>query len=315
MAYGLENTIVVKGMGHHEEGVCDEICTPGMAVEMAADGEYDLASSATAGVKIVKEDALQGKTKDLAYAVDDVLFIYQPLPGDHLLVFCKLGENIAIGDNLVIEGGSGLFIEAAGAAELEIPLTSFMTHDSLAVRLPAAAATDDLGLVYGSVGTDGPTLQGVDFGATASDEEGAMEFVIPQSYKAGDTFTVRIRGGMLTTVSDTTATVDLAVHLCDEDGAVGSDLVTTAATTINSLTKADVDFVVTPTTLLPGSKIIIHVKVAGADTTNAGVMIIEISKVSIIADFAAGGSLWESLESTAGALAANDHVKARCLRI
>ena len=49
MAYGLENTIVVKGMGHHEEGVCDAICTPGMGVEMAAAGEYYLATSVVSG--------------------------------------------------------------------------------------------------------------------------------------------------------------------------------------------------------------------------------------------------------------------------
>ena len=114
-------TIVLKGMGHHDEGEADAAISPGMAVELAADGLFDPVQSAQAAalktnLKIAKEDALQGKTIDDAYADGDVLFYYEPLPGDEINVLVKSGENIAIADKLVVEaGGSGLFVEAAGS--------------------------------------------------------------------------------------------------------------------------------------------------------------------------------------------------------
>jgi hypothetical protein len=115
-------TIVLKGHGHHDEGRCGTAISPGMAVEMAADGEFDPTVSAQAaalkgGLKVAKEDALQGKTIDDAYAVGDVLFYYEPEPGDVIHALVKAAANIAVGDKLVVEGGgSGLFVEAAGGA-------------------------------------------------------------------------------------------------------------------------------------------------------------------------------------------------------
>lgn len=115
------NTIVLKGMGHHDEGVADGAIKPGCAVELAADGKYDEQTAAQAaalktGLKIAKEAVLNaGKTVTDAYAAADVLFFYTACPGDHLHVLVKSGEDIDVGDKLVVEGGgSGLFVEAAG---------------------------------------------------------------------------------------------------------------------------------------------------------------------------------------------------------
>lgn len=113
-------TIVLKGMGHHFEGRLDTIASPGMAVTMAADGDWDpcvpaQAAALKGGLVVLKEDALQGKTIDDAYAVDDVCFLYQVEPGDEINLLVKSGEDIDVGDKLVVEGGtSGLFVEAAG---------------------------------------------------------------------------------------------------------------------------------------------------------------------------------------------------------
>lgn len=116
------NTIVLKGKGHHDEGVAGAAVKPGCAVELQADGKYDeqttaLAASLKGGLKLAKEAVLDaGKTIDDAYALDDILFFYTPLPGDHVHVLVKSGEDIDIGDKLVFEGGgSGLFVEAAGS--------------------------------------------------------------------------------------------------------------------------------------------------------------------------------------------------------
>jgi len=114
------NTIVLKGMGHHDEGEADGAITPGMAVELAADGKYDAQAAAQAAalkthLKIAKEDALQGNIITDAYAAGDRLFFYVPNEGDHIHALVKTGEDIDVGDKLVVEGGgSGLFVEAAG---------------------------------------------------------------------------------------------------------------------------------------------------------------------------------------------------------
>lgn len=117
----VANTIVLKGKGHHGEGVLDTIVSPGMAVEQAADGDWDPPQGTQAetlkkmSFKVAKEDALQGKTVDDAYAVGDVLSYYVPLPGDEVQVLVKSGEDIDVGDKLVVEAAtSGLFVEAAG---------------------------------------------------------------------------------------------------------------------------------------------------------------------------------------------------------
>lgn len=116
----LEKTIVLKSKGHHDEGVAGGAITPGMAVRLQAAGTYlqeslAQASALKGGLKIAKEDALQGKTFTQAYANGDQLFFYSALPGDHIHAFVKTGQNIAVGDLLVVEGGgSGLFVEAAG---------------------------------------------------------------------------------------------------------------------------------------------------------------------------------------------------------
>jgi hypothetical protein len=119
-------------------------------------------------------------------------------------------------------------------------------------NLPGTAANDDMALITGTPGTDAPTLQGVDFGATSTDEKCAFIFPVPQSYADGETITLRIHAGMLTTVSDGTATVDVECWEQDGAGAVGSDICATAAQSINSLTFADYDFTITPTSVAAG---------------------------------------------------------------
>lgn len=313
-------TIVLKGKGHHDEGVTDAIVYPGEAVRMAADGHYDPESlaadiAAGAGLKIVKEDALQGKTVADAYAAADQLFFYSPVPGDHIHVLVKSGEDIDVGDYLAVEGGgSGKFVEVSSSsnAEYKLPLTSAKVHDALATNLPATASADDMALITGTPGTDVPTLQGVDFGGTSTDEKCAFEFVLPHEYRAGAAITLRVRAAMLTTVSDGTATVDVECWKDAGDGVAGSDICATAAQSINSLTPANIDFTITPTGLVPGDRLIFRISFGGSDTGNAGVMIPEISKVAVLTGNAIIAQL-EALEDSGGALAAATLIRCRVL--
>lgn len=134
------NTIVLVGNGHHLEGEADAAITPGMAVEMAADGLFDppqgtQAETLKGGLFIAKEaDLNAGKTITDAYADGDILFYYAPNHGDVVHVFVKALEDIDIGDKLVVEaGGSGLFVEAAGT-ETKYQLEALEGPGSLAAN-------------------------------------------------------------------------------------------------------------------------------------------------------------------------------------
>jgi len=172
--------------------------------------------------------------------------------------------------------------DQGGVRTFSIPLTSVKVHDALITNLPGTAANDDMALITGTPGTDAPTLQGVDFGGTTADEKGAFEFILPDTYKDGEQITVRVKAGMLTTISDGTATVDCEVWADDEDGTVGSDLCATAAQSINSLTFANKDFTITSTGLVAGQRLVVRLAFAASDTGNLGVMIQEIQSVKII---------------------------------
>lgn len=165
-----------------------------------------------------------------------------------------------------------------------VDLTMMRVHDARHTILPGTAAADDMAIITGTPGTDAPTLQGVDFGGGSTDEKCAFAFALPPEYVSGETITVRVRGAMLTTLSDGTATVDVEAWKENGDGAVGSDICTTAAQSINSLTPANKDFTITPTGLVAGDVLQIRLSFAGSDVGNLGVMIPEISRVQLLLD-------------------------------
>ena len=165
-----------------------------------------------------------------------------------------------------------------------VPLTDCKVHDALITNLPGTAAADDMALVTGTPGTHAPTLQGVDFGGTSTDEACSFLFTLPSEYVDAQTVVVRCHAGMLTTVSDGTATLDCEVWSDDGDGTVSADLCTTAATDINSTTLADIDFSITSTALNTGDLLQVQLTFGGSDTGNAGVMIPTITSVKLLLD-------------------------------
>jgi hypothetical protein len=160
-----------------------------------------------------------------------------------------------------------------------IPLSSVRVHDNMAALLPAAAADDDMGLVTGTPGTDDLTLQGVDFGATSSDEKCAFQWRLPIEYQAGQSVRLRVHAGILTTVADGALTLDVECWRSDGEGSVGSDLYAGSAADINDTTTADQDFTIDAATLSPGDLLIFRLSFAGSDTGNAGVMIPLITRI------------------------------------
>ncbi|GAG43274.1 unnamed protein product, partial [marine sediment metagenome] len=110
--------------------------------------------------------------------------------------------------------------------------------------------------VAGTYGTNAPSLQTPDCGANggAVAYSARVEIPVPWEYEAGESMTLRLSAGMITAVADQTATVDVQVYKSDEDATSTGDLCGTDATSdnMNNTVFADVDFVITPTTLVPG---------------------------------------------------------------
>ena len=147
------------------------------------------------------------------------------------------------GDDLAMGGGMTVVEQTIG-----IPFSAMRVFDNTAALLPVAGLTDDLGQVNGTLGTNAPSLQTEDLKAAGATSNSAyFEWVVPASYLAGSTVTMRAHAGMLTTAADTTATLDAECWVPDyanDDGTVSTDLVTPAAQSINSTTLADIDFVI-----------------------------------------------------------------------
>lgn len=144
-----------------------------------------------------------------------------------------------------------------------------------------ALSADDLIYTYGAAGTAEATIRGSDFGGTSVSQKARVRVALPPEYVAGETITLVANAGMLTTVSNQTCTIDFSVY---RHAAPTVDICATNATTINSLTAGDKSFTITPTACVPGDVLDILMTVAGADDTDAGVMIPVVNLVTLKLD-------------------------------
>lgn len=153
-----------------------------------------------------------------------------------------------------------------GMQSTPVPLTNCRVWDAMHSMVVGTPASDDLGLVTGMPGTDVPMLSAGDLKAAgATTRKVAFQLEVPSNYEDGETFEVRLRAAIETTVADTSCTVDLEVFKGNGAGAAGSDLCTTSASSINSLTPANVDFTVDGSGLDPGDLLTCIVSIACND--------------------------------------------------
>lgn len=166
-----------------------------------------------------------------------------------------------------------------------IPITSWRTWDAMGTNLPDAAGNDDLGLVGGTFGTAPPSLQSGDLKAAGATSRYARALIqLPWEYEAGQSVTLRFHAGMLTTVASTTATLDVSAYRSDTENGISADLCATAAQDINSLTFADFNFVITPTTLNPGDLLDVRIIVAVNDGATVTAVTAAIGKAVLLCD-------------------------------
>lgn len=187
--------------------------------------------------------------------------------------------NAAINSAAGIESSK---LESRADQIFPVLLVNAKTWDAFHTNIPGTAANDDLGLITGTLGTNALRLQTGDLKAAGSTTRYAG-FVasVPQNYHDGQSFVIRVRGGMVTTAADVAATVDLQVYKFDKSGAVGSDLCQTSSGTINSLTKANVDFTIDSTAIDPSDILVFRIAVLVNDAATATAVIGEISNIEI----------------------------------
>lgn len=176
-------------------------------------------------------------------------------------------------------------LEQDNLAEYPIPWTAWRVWDALATNLPGTSATDDLGLIGGTFATASPSIQTSDLKAAgATTRYARCQVALPPEYVAGQTVTIRFHAGMVTTIADNSATIDLQAYKSDDEAGISSDLVTTSATTINNLTLADKDFAITATSLAPGDVLDLRVAVAVNDASTVTAVIAIIGAASLLCD-------------------------------
>lgn len=163
----------------------------------------------------------------------------------------------------------------------DVPLTSLVVHDNPASNLPATSATDDLGLIAGTFGTTPATVGtgDIDSGGSVT-RYGRFFFPIPAEYDGGQSITVRINAVTGTTIADTSSTLDVECYL----NGSGSDICATAVQSINSTSAADKDFVITPTSVVPGGQLDIRVAIIANDGGTGTAVVPQINKISMLLD-------------------------------
>jgi hypothetical protein len=157
--------------------------------------------------------------------------------------------------------------------------------DAFHTNLPGTAASDDLALIGGTFGTAPPMVQAGDLKAAgATTRYARFSVVVPECYDDGETFSLILSAGMKTTIADTSCTVDVECYRNDKISGISSDLCTTAAQSINSLTFSDKSFTITPSTLQKGDILDVRIAIACTDAATATAVTPTIASIDLACD-------------------------------
>lgn len=160
-------------------------------------------------------------------------------------------------------------------AEMLQPLNlgNWRVFDALQTVLPGTAASDDLGIVGGTHGTNFPFISTGDVKAAGCTRKARFVTSIRAEFVREGSLFIRARAGMVTTVADVSATIDFSVFKAGGAVVSGSDLVTTAAISINSLDWDDYDFAFNSAGLIESDELDILATIVVADSATATAVI------------------------------------------
>ncbi len=219
-------------------------------VAHAAISAFDLVYAAAAGRVDASGSVLLGRAMNAATAQDDVIEV---LPGT------GIGNITAVND-------------------YPIPLETLKTWDAREKPLPVTAANDDFGITTGTAGTNAPTIVGRDSQSASLTAIAGISIPVPADYIDGEAIMVRVNAQMVTTISDDTALLDLNAY---RQAAPTVDINSIAATSMNSLTAADIDFVLTPTNVVAGDLIDLILTAAVVDGSGSAAVIAKVNTITL----------------------------------
>lgn len=161
---------------------------------------------------------------------------------------------------------------------------SWRVWDAYGTALPGTSSADDLGVYAGTFGTGTPYVATYDVKAAGAVTLRARTlFQLPPEYVAQAAASLRAYSGMITTIASVSATVDFEAYKVGSNTLIsGSDLVATAAQSINSTTFANKEFLLTSTSLSPGDVLDIRVTVAVNDAASATAVIAAIALCDVL---------------------------------
>mgnify|MGYP003647625744 FL=1 len=197
----------------------------------------------------------------------------------------RLSGTLTIPDGGVSSQTRATILKQESDAIFPIDLTTLRVHDAYHTNLPGTAATDDLALVGGTFGTAPPVVSAGDLKAAgATTRYARFQMVLPECYDAGETVTLSVYAGIVTTIADVSCTLDVECYKLDKITGIGSDLCATAATTINSLVLAAIPFTITPSGLVAGDTFDVRIAIACNDAATVTAVTPTVSAIDLLAD-------------------------------
>lgn len=162
--------------------------------------------------------------------------------------------------------------------------TGWRVSTALATNLPGTASGSDLALVGGTFGAASPVIESSDSDNTSVTQRARRQYVLPDNYQPGQPLQIRSHARMTTNTADTSATIDFEIHKVDREAGIGSDLVQTAAASINSTAWGDDVFTVDGSGLNPGDVLDVRMTIAIVDASVTGVTKAQVGEVRMEVD-------------------------------
>ncbi len=197
----------------------------------------------------------------------------------------RVSGTITVKDTGVSSQTRSTILKQDANVAFPVKLTDLRVWDAFQTNLPGTAATDDLALIGGTFGTAPPVVSAGDLKAAgATSRYARFQVTLPECYDAGETLTLALYAGMVTTIADTSCTIDVQCYKLDKAAGIGSDLCATAAMTMNSLVFAAKSFTITPSGLVAGDTLDVRIAIACNDAATGTAVTPTIAAVDLLCD-------------------------------
>lgn len=184
----------------------------------------------------------------------------------------NVGDMSVIGRVTATSGFSGPNVRTDRVTEtdleFELPIQAFRVWDAYQTLLGTGAA-DDMGIITGTFGSGTPYLSSGELNASgALTRYARLMFQIPYHFVGAQDFRLRLVAGMVTSVASVSATIDAEIRVSNGIGGInGSDIVTTSATSVNTVGATTNDFLCTGSGLERGQMLDLRITSATNSAT------------------------------------------------